>query len=211
VLDEEVTMSLPQKVVSTTGMDALTHAIEAYVGKGGNKSTRKDALEAIKLIFENLTASYDKADRTARKNMLIASHKAGRAFSKAYVGYVHSLAHALGGKYNTPHGLANSVILPIVLREYGDKVYKKLYKIACYCGMADKQTTPKQAAESLIKLIEDMNAHYNIPTTLDCIKEEDIDEMVGYAYKETHPLYPVPVLWGKDKLKQIYKKVGGLE
>ncbi|MDE6849851.1 MAG: iron-containing alcohol dehydrogenase, partial [Clostridia bacterium] len=106
VLDEEVTMSLPPKVVSTTGMDALTHAIEAYIGKSGNKSTRRDALEAIDLIFNNLENSYFEKTREARKNMLLASHKAGRAFSKAYVGYVHAVAHSLGGKYDTPHGLA---------------------------------------------------------------------------------------------------------
>ena len=136
VLDEEVTMTLPEKVVSTTGMDALTHAIEAYIGLGGNASTRRDALEACKLIFENIEASYLSADRTARKNMLIASHKAGRAFSKAYVGYVHALAHSLGGKYDIPHGFANAVILPTVLMEYGKAIHKKLWKIAVYCNLA---------------------------------------------------------------------------
>lgn len=108
VLDVTTTASLPQKIVSTTGIDALTHAVEAYIGRSTTRGTRRDALEAIKLIFENLHKAYETGDAESRKNMLYASHYAGRAFSKSYVGYVHSLAHALGGKYNTPHGLATS-------------------------------------------------------------------------------------------------------
>ncbi len=211
VLDEEVTMTLPQKVVSTTGMDALTHAIEAYIGRGGNKSTRRDALEACKLIFENIEASFADADRIARKNMLIASHKAGRAFSKAYVGYVHALAHSLGGKYDVPHGLANAVILPTVLREYGKSVYKKLWQIAVYCNLADKNTPYNDGAEIIISKIESLNEKFGIPRTIPVICEGDIEELATYADKEANPLYPVPVLWNKDKLKELYIKLKGDE
>lgn len=209
VLDEEVTMTLPQKVVSTTGMDALTHAIEAYIGKGGNKSTRTDSLEACKLIFENIEASFNSPDKTARKNMLIASHKAGRAFSKAYVGFVHALAHSLGGKYDVPHGLANAVILPIVLREYGKAVHKKLYKIAVYCNLVQKGATYKEGAETLISEIESLNAQFGIPKTLPIINEEDVDGLARYAEREANPLYPVPVLWNKRKLTYLYKLIKG--
>ena len=210
VLDEQVTMTLPQRVVAETGMDALTHAIEAYIGRGGNKGTRTDAIEACKLIFENIENSFAGADQTARKNMLIASHKAGRAFSKAYVGYVHALAHSLGGKYNVPHGLANAVILPTVLREYGKAVYKKLCKIAVYCNLADKNTPYGKGAEILISKIESLNAKFDIPENLP-LYEGDIDELAIYADKEANPLYPVPVLWNKDKLKELYKKIKGNE
>ncbi len=207
VLDESVTMTLPASVVSTTGMDALTHAIEAFIGKSGNKSTRRDALEAVKLVFDNLTASVEDGTREARRNMLIAAHKAGRAFSKAYVGYVHALAHGLGGKYNVPHGLANAVILPIVLREYGKAAQGKLKKIAVYCGLADKSTPKAEAAERVISKIEEMNARFGIGKTFDCIDERDIDELAAHADKEANPLYPVPVLWSKKKLKQMYLKL----
>ncbi|MDE7157950.1 MAG: iron-containing alcohol dehydrogenase, partial [Clostridiales bacterium] len=207
VLDEEVTMTLPQKVVSTTGMDALTHAIEAYVGNGGNKSTRRDALEACKLIFENIEASFAGADRSARKNMLIASHKAGRAFTIAYVGYVHALAHSLGGKYDVPHGLANAVILPVVLREYGKAVHKKLWQIAVYCGLAEQNATYEEGAEIIISHIEKLNEKFGIPRTVSAICDSDIEELAAYAEKEVNPLYPVPVLWEKDKLKEIYKQI----
>lgn len=210
VLDESVTMSLPDKVVSTTGMDALTHAIEAYIGKSGNRSTRKDALDAIDLIFKNFEESYFQKTPSARKNMLIAAHKAGRAFSKAYVGYVHAVAHSLGGKYDTPHGLANAVILPIVLKEYGKKVHKKLYEIALYCHLANENDTYEQGAMSLIAKIEELNSKFSIPPTLP-VKEEDIEELAGYAEHEANPLYPVPVLWDKKKLMHIYRILGGLE
>ncbi|MGN0803975.1 MAG: iron-containing alcohol dehydrogenase [Candidatus Coproplasma sp.] len=209
VLDSEVTASLPKSVVATTGMDALTHAIEAYIGKGGNRSTRKDALEAIKLIFENLENSYTTGEKVARSNMLIASHKAGRAFSKAYVGYVHSIAHSLGGKYDTPHGLANAVILPIVLKQYGKSIYSSLKRIAVYCGFADKNTPCERCAKELITRIENLNYKLGIPTHLKFIKEEDIPQLAYYAEKEANPLYPVPVLWDKKKLSELYLIIGG--
>ncbi|MGN0806499.1 MAG: iron-containing alcohol dehydrogenase [Candidatus Coproplasma sp.] len=211
VLDEGITLTLPKSVVSTTGMDALTHAIEAYIGRGGNKSTRKDALEACKLIFENIENSFDAPDPAARKNMLLASHKAGRAFSKAYVGYVHSIAHSLGGKYNVPHGLANAVILPKVLKEYGSAVHKKLWQIAVYCGLAQKTDPYDVGANSLIAEIERLNAEFNIPDNLPVIRLEDLDELAGYAEKEANPLYPVPVLWDREKIKQMLLCIKGEE
>ena len=116
VLDPKVTLSLPPFITATTGMDALTHAVEAYIGNSTTPGTRKNALDAIRLIFENLDTAYtDGNNIEARRNMLRASYFAGCAFTKSYVGYVHAIAHSLGGKYNVPHGLANAVILPMVL------------------------------------------------------------------------------------------------
>ncbi|MGN1235737.1 MAG: iron-containing alcohol dehydrogenase, partial [Christensenellaceae bacterium] len=209
VLDEEVTMTLPPHIVATTGMDALTHAIEAFIGRGGNASTRSDALTACKLIFENLESSYSTADRGARKQMLLASHLAGRAFSKAYVGYVHALAHALGGKYDVPHGLANAVILPIVLKEYAEAIDQKLKEIAVFCGLADRNVSHAEGAKLLITQIERLNAKFSIPERLSVIRECDLDELAGHAAREANPLYPVPVLWDKAKLKTLFKRVKG--
>ncbi len=208
VLDEDMILSLPPHVAATTGMDALTHAIEAFIGKSGNKSTRTDALQAAKLIFENLETFYEEKTRDSARNMLLASHLAGRAFSKSYVGYVHALAHALGGKYNVPHGFANAVMLPTVLREYGKKAHKKLKKIAVYCGFADKDTPPQTAAQCVIERIETLNAKFGIPQTIAEIKREDIKGLAAYADKEANPLYPVPVLWDRKKLEQMYLKIG---
>jgi len=209
VLDSNMTKTLPKNVIATTGMDALTHAIEAFIGRGGNKKTRKDALDAIKLIFENLEDAYFFNGDESRKNMLFASFKAGRAFSKAYVGYVHALAHALGGFYNTPHGLANAVILPIVLKEYKAKIYGKLKKIAIYIGIADENTDSKAAANLLINKIEELNNKFEIPNSI-TIDENDIEKMSEMANSEANPLYPVPVLWDKKKLAKLYLKIGEL-
>ena len=109
VLDPKVTLSLPPFITATTGMDALTHAVEAYIGNSTTPGTRKNALDAVQLIFENLDRAYTNgSDKEARKNMLRASYFAGCAFTKSYVGYVHAVAHTLGGQYNVPHGLANA-------------------------------------------------------------------------------------------------------
>ena len=209
VLDANMTMTLPQNLVATTGMDALTHAIEAYIGKSGNKNTRKDAKQAIKLIFSNIEKSYFDTDIEARKNMLYASHLAGRAFSKAYVGNVHSIAHSLGEKYNLPHGLCNAVILPYVLKEYGKSIYKKIKQISLYCGFVDDNVSLEDTYNLFINKIIDLNKKMNIPNHLP-INGADIDEMVNYAYKETNPLYPVPELWNKEKFKKIYMLVGDI-
>ncbi len=209
VLDETVTKTLPPAVTATTGMDALTHAIEAYIGKGGSRETRRDALEAIRLVFENLEEAYKAATPTARKNMLVAAHVAGRAFTRAYVGYVHALAHALGGRYDTPHGLANAVLLPLVLREYGPSIHKRLQEIALFCGLTDPSTTREEAAERVIRRIEALNETFRIPKCLTMIQEVDIPLLADYAYKEANPLYPVPVLWDRRKLQEMYRKAAG--
>lgn len=125
VLDPKVTLSLPPFVTATTGMDALTHAVEAYIGNSTTHGTRKDALLAVKLIFENIDTAYTNgSDIDVRRNMLHASYYAGCAFTKSYVGYVHAVAHSLGGEYNVPHGYANAVLLPYVLQEYGESIHK---------------------------------------------------------------------------------------
>ena len=130
VLDPKVTLSLPPFITATTGMDALTHAVEAYIGNSTTPGTRKNALDAVQLIFENLDRAYTNgSDKEARKNMLRASYFAGCAFTKSYVGYVHAVAHTLGGQYNVPHGLANAVLLPFVLESYGDTIHSKLARV----------------------------------------------------------------------------------
>ena len=139
--------------------------------------------------------------------MLHASHYAGRAFSKSYVGYVHALAHALGGKYNTPHGLANAVLLSPVLKAYGSAIHKKLKKICIFCGFADESALPEKAAEIFFEKLDGLERAIGIPLTLPEIKSGDLDLLVNYAYKEAYPLYPVPVLWDKDKLKSMYREV----
>lgn len=208
LLDAQLTVGLPPHITSTTGMDALTHSVEAFIGRSTTRETRKAALESVKLIFENLLVAYeDGKNLEARDNMLVASFKAGVAFTQSYVGYVHALAHPLGGKYNVSHGLANAVILPYVLKAYGKAVYKKLWKLGVYAGLFDKTTTYENGAKIFIEKVEELNRQMKIPTTIEQIREEDIPELAKTAEHEANPLYPVPVLWTQKELEEIYKKI----
>lgn len=206
VLEPSLTLGLPKHITSTTGMDALTHAVEAYIGKSNSEKTKEWSVKATKLIFENLEAVYnDGSDLKKRKNMQWASFYAGEAFTRAYVGYVHAIAHSLGGRYGIPHGLANAVILPHVLDYYGESVYKPLAELANAVGI--KGATDEVKAKAFIQEIKDMNARMNIPTQLKGIKAEDIPEMVEHAYAESHPAYPVPKFMDKKALTAMYYEI----
>ena len=208
VLDAKVTYSLPAHLTATTGMDALTHAVESYIGRSTSRETRALAEEAVKLIFENIEIAYNEPKNyIARENMLTAAYKAGIAFSKSYVGYVHAIAHSLGGEYNIPHGLANAVLLPVLLESYGEAVYKKLYNLAVYCNIADRIDSEAEGAEKFISRIKELNEKMGIPKKLSGIKAEDIPMMARYADKEANPLYPVPVLMNAKELEKYYYSI----
>ena len=210
VLDYSVTLGLPPHITSTTGMDALTHAIEAFIGNTRTPETKKMSMEATRLIVKSIKTCYhDPKNEEARKDMLYASHYAGISFTKAYVGYVHAIAHTLGGKYGVPHGLANAVILPIMLEEYGTKIFKKLAVLARYSEVASFEDSDETAAKKLIEWIKEANREMNIPTNLDLIKLDDINELAKTALKEGNPLYPVPVLMDIEDFTRIYKKIRG--
>ena len=208
MLDANLTVGLPKFVTATTGMDALTHAIEAYIGRSTTKDTRKNSLEAVKLVFENLHVAYeDGANLTARENMLQAAFLAGLAFTKSYVGYVHAIAHSLGGKYNVAHGLANAIILPYVLKKYGRRIYKKLWQMGVYANLFDDKTSIEAGAKIFIEKIEAMNKSMSIGTNIPEIQETDIQALAITAEKEGNPLYPVPVLYTAKQLEDIYYEV----
>ncbi|MCD8209587.1 MAG: iron-containing alcohol dehydrogenase [Coprobacillus sp.] len=208
VLDYKYTINLPKHITSTTGMDALTHAVESFIGRSTTRKTRQEALEATKLIFANLPVVYNEpTNKEARQNMLEASYLAGLAFTKSYVGYVHAIAHSLGGKYDIPHGYANAIILPYVLKMYGGKINKKLYQLGVYANLFSKDTPLSEAGPLFIKAIEELNASMDIPTKIKEIKEEDISELSKTAIKEANPLYPVPVLKDAQQLSEIYYQI----
>ena len=205
VLDAALTYSLPPHLTATTGIDALTHATEAYIGRSTTKETRCLALEAAKLIFENIENAYnDGHNRIARENMLFAAYKAGIAFSKSYVGYIHAVAHSLGGTYGTPHGLANAVIIPYVLEDYGKSAYKKLHEIGIAVGVSDKNDSHEIGAKKFIKAVRNLNKRIGIPDKLTGIKKSDIPQMARNAEAEANPLYPVPKLMTRKELEKFY-------
>ena len=208
VLDPSLTIGLPPHITSTTGMDALTHAVEAYIGKSNVKSTIRYAEKATVLIHDNLEKAYSNGkDLEARKNMLLASFYAGQAFTRAFVGYVHAIAHNLGGMYGTPHGLANAVILPYVLKWYGKSAHKKLARLADLIGITKAEMTNEEKANAFISEIERMNKSMNIPDKFDFIKEEDIPTLVSRALKEGNPGYPVPKIMNKKDCEQVIRSL----
>ena len=206
VLDPALTVGLPPHITSTTGMDALTHAVEAYIGKSNVKSTIRYAEEATKLIHDNLEKAYNNGkDIEARNNMLKASFYAGSAFTRAFVGYVHAIAHNLGGLYNTPHGLANAIILPYVLDWYGPAAYKKLAKLADLIGITKEEMSIEEKAKAFIAEIRRMNQAMNIPDKFDFIKEEDMNTLVKRALKEGNPGYPVPKIMNEQECEKVIR------
>ena len=206
ILDAELTYSLPPHLTATTGMDALTHAVEAYIGRSTTKETREKALLAVKTIYQNIeTAYHDGHNHAARDQMLNAAYLAGFAFSRSYVGYVHAVAHSLGGQYNIPHGLANAVLLPEVLESYGSCIHQKLHMLGCAAGVCTEQDSIKAGAGKFIASIRTLNKNMGIPDFLSGIQERDIETMSVHAAKEANPLYPVPKLMTRRELEAFYR------
>ncbi|MFI3142389.1 MAG: iron-containing alcohol dehydrogenase [Clostridia bacterium] len=209
VLDAALTVGLPKHVTSTTGMDALTHAVEAYIGKSNVKLTEQYAIDAVDMIYKSLKRAYDDGtDLEARGTMLKASYWAGMAFTRAYVGYVHAIAHNLGGMYHVPHGLANAIILPHILEYYGESAHARLATLAEVSGVMTTGSD-KEKAEAFIQSIKDLNESMDIPSHFDMIKEEDIPTIVKRALKEGNPLYPVPKIMNYDDCEAVVRGLMG--
>ena len=209
ILDPELTTGLPPSITAATGMDALTHAVEAYLCWTYNtKESIAFALDAVKNIFTYLPRVYENGlDLEARQAMMMASYKAGFAFTRAGVGNIHAIAHTLGGLYNTPHGLANAVILPVVLEDYGKKVWKKLSHLADISGTSGAADTEEKKAKAFIDAIYAMNAKMGIPNKFDFIKASDWPRITAWAFKESNPIYPVPVVYNQERFRRIVEKL----
>lgn len=208
VLLPELTLKLPPHITAATGMDALTHAIEAYIGVNGNNFTNDRALKACKLIFDNLQNVYQEGGNlTQRNNMLLASFYAGEAFTRTSIGYVHAIAHNLGGLYGTAHGLANAVTLPYILKWYDKKAHKSLAEIARYCSIGNEFNLDCEKANALIEKIENLNKHMGLPTGLPELQKSDINILATKALKEAHPDYPVPKFMNLMQCKQVISKL----
>ena len=203
VLDPELTVGLPPFTTASTGMDALSHAVEAYTNHTYNTKLENDlAKQAVKLIYDNLLNAYkDGANIEARQNMQKAAFFAGRAFTRGCVGYVHAVGHTISGLYNIAHGLAMAVILPHVMRQYGPAAYPRLAELADICGIEGSSNAEK--ANRFILWIEDMNREMGLPAGLDMIKEQDITQMIKWAMKEGNPLYPTPVTWTDADFRKL--------
>ena len=207
ILDPELTVGLPKSITATTGMDALCHAVEAYTNHTYNtKEEDERAKNAVKLIYQYLYRAYENGnDMEARQKMQVAAFDAGRAFTRGCVGYVHAVGHTLGGLYGVAHGVAMSVILPYVLRQFGEAVYDSLADLADVCNI--KGTNNKEKALNFISWIEEMKDKMSIPKGFDCIKDEDIEQIITWADAEANPLYPVPVIWNRNDFRKLIESI----
>lgn len=208
VLDPLLTINLPSTITAATGMDALTHAIEAFIGHSTTPDTERWSKEAVKIIFETILITYENpSNLIARKKMQIAAYLAGKAFTRAYVGNVHAIAHTLSAYYNVPHGIANAVLLPVVLEYYGDATHKRLAMLADTAQLCDAHASDEVKAKKFIQKIQYLNDNMNMPNRIDSIQTNDLEKMAQQATEEANPLYPVPVIFNTKDMKEILKRV----
>jgi alcohol dehydrogenase class IV len=209
VLDPMLTVGLPPHITATTGMDAMTHAVESYIGKFYNsKDTRQKALMAVEMIFNNIEKVYKNGqDIETRGRMLQAAYYGGYTFTRGGVGNIHCIGHNLGGMYNVPHGLAMPVIMPYVLEWYGEAVHKSLAELADVAGVSKPGMSRAQSAKAFIEAIKDLNRRLNIPDKFDCIKDKDIPVIAERALMECNPTYPVPKIMNKEDCMAVIRSL----
>lgn len=204
-LDPELITGLPPAITAATGMDALTHAVEACLSSWATPQNDAYAKMAVKMIFEYLPVAYaDGADLQAREQMSIAAYYAGLAINVAAVGNVHAIAHQLGAWYGTPHGLANAIVMPEVLRFSKDTAVDKLAELADLIEIGNSADTPSVKADNFINAIVQLNESFGIGATLDAIRIPDITAIATRAVKEGAG-YPVPKLMDQQECEQMIR------
>ncbi len=192
-LDGALMTGLPPHITAATGMDALTHAVEAYLSANSLPETDGYALAATKLVMENLPRAVAKGkDLKARQAMSFASYYAALAFTRAGVGYVHAISHNFGAFYHTPHGLANAIVMPYVLDFSKKTCTRKLAQLGDAAGLRQKGDRAPKLASRFIERIRELNAEFGIPDHLEALEESDIPAIAKNALKEAHYTYAVP-------------------
>lgn len=197
-LDPDLLKSLPAHMTAAVGMDALTHAIEAYTSRNNFADTDRDAATAIKLLFEYLPIAYaDGQHLKAREMVAQASFMAGYAFTKSSLGYVHAISHQISAHYNTPHGLANAVILPRVMRFNKIACGKQYAKLEAM--MSGDTSTQINLADRFIARVDQLAEYVSIPAKLEGLNQQDFKAIAKDALSEAWRSYAVPkVMRQKD-------------
>lgn len=207
-LDPALMTGLPRPVTAATGMDALTHAVEAYLGYWGTSYTERMALSAVSMIYENLPIAYnDGTNLAAREKMALASTYAGFAFTRANVGNVHAIAHQLGGKYHTPHGLANAIMLPHVLRFSASTITEKLAVLAVRAGVGEEGEPTAELARKFLASVDELAQSVGIPRQLEALREQDIAALAEAACWEADINYPVPRRMSQEDCEGLLRAV----
>ena len=202
-LDPDLIVGLPPHITAATGMDALTHGIEAYIGVWERGTRLEDARIGVKLVFENLAAAFHNGnDLDAREGMSMGAYYAGLAINQVNVGNVHAIAHLLGGKFGIPHGLANALVLPHVLDFCHDEAQSRLAELAVLVGAGSAGEGDSQLAHKFINAVRDLRTEVGIPDHSDQIKREDYDYITDLAVAEG-AAYPVPRLLDRDSVVAI--------
>jgi len=207
-LDPSLMTGLPRHVTAATGMDALTHAIEAFIGQWSTSYTDRMALAAVGMIHDNLRIVYKNGKNlAAREQMALASTYAGLAFTRANVGYVHAIAHQLGGRYHTPHGLANAIMLPHVLKFLSPAITRKLAVLAVRAKAGKEGERSTVLTRKFLDSIDALNRDLGIPRHLDALREEDIPALAKAACWEADTSYPVPRYMSPETCEELLRQV----
>ncbi len=207
-LDSVLMTGLPASITSATGMDALTHAIEAYISVNSSQETDAYALASTRLIMENLhKVMINGADLVARQNMSQASFYAGLAITKASVGYVHAISHNFGAYYGTPHGMGNAIVLPYVLDYSKDVIASRLAELAEVSGLKKANESDAELAQKFIDHIRSMLDAFKIPKQLEALLVTDIPFIAKAALKEAHYNYPVPKYMDQKACEKLLRKM----
>jgi alcohol dehydrogenase class IV len=205
-LDPTLTLGLPPKVTAATGMDALTHAVEAFVSALAYPQTDRWAIAATQLVLANLERAYrDGRDAQARESMLLGSFLAGMAFTRAGVGYVHAIAHQLGASYHLPHGLANAILLPHVLDRSRPHCDARLAQLARSAGLPGVDGTDAERADAFVARIRELNRVLSIPERVDALRLEDFDRIAEGAFAEAHGTYGVPRYLDRSEVHDLLR------
>ncbi len=208
ILDPALTVSMPPQITATTGIDALTHAIEAFVSTQAHPLSDMYALQAIELISENLPLAYANGNNLeARANMLMGSLLGGKALATAGVGLVHAMAYPLGGMFGIPHGLANAVLLPYVVEYNLIGNPAKYAVVAEIMGHAEDGMSTREAAASVVDGLFSLNSDVGIPFSLDelDIPPAKIPEMARIALTVTRPVENNPRKPTLDEVIEVYE------
>ena len=206
-LDPTLMVGLPPAITAATGMDALTHAIEAFIGHWGTPYTDSMALSAVGMIYENLPLVYAQGHNlAAREKMALAASYAGQAFTRANVGYVHAIAHQFGGLYHTPHGLANAIMLPYVLRFLSPAIEPQLAALAVRANVGAEGESTAELALKFLDSVDALNTRLGIPRHLEALRESDIAALAQAACREADTNYPVPRYMSQQVCEDVIRQ-----
>ena len=207
IVDSELMETMPKSIAAATGMDALTHAIEGYITNAHNTMSDMFHMKAIQMIFENLPSAVNDRDVTAIENMGMAQYIAGMGFSNVGLGIVHSMAHQLGAVYDTPHGIANAILLPTVMEFNGEVCYERFREILTAIGVDAKQMNKEELIQTMVEKIKELSNKVGITQTVKDVggKEEDLEMLAEKAMQDPcKPGNPREVT--KEQFIELYKK-----